>query len=204
LRPAGKEIPVATDYPVTFDVVARPEKFQRPQVVIAILVAIVLGVVMWLAYLAFPIIAAISISQKGSEKYLDEDGPKMTGWLRSIVSYYAYVFFLIDRLPSEGVEEQVKFEVQRGGSPTVGTALLRWIYSIPSAIVVGVLGAVSEVLWVIAAIMVLVQENYPDGIYDFQRGVVRWEARLLAYHASLVEPYPPFSLDTGPEQMPLG
>jgi len=195
---------VATDYPVTFDVVARPEKFQRPQVVIAILVAIVLGVVMWLAYLAFPIIAAISISQKGSEKYLDEDGPKMTGWLRSIVSYYAYVFFLIDRLPSEGVEEQVKFEVQRGGSPTVGTALLRWIYSIPSAIVVGVLGAVSEVLWVIAAIMVLVQENYPDGIYDFQRGVVRWEARLLAYHASLVEPYPPFSLDTGPEQMPLG
>ncbi|MGD0114731.1 MAG: DUF4389 domain-containing protein [Dehalococcoidia bacterium] len=195
---------MATDYPVTFDVVARPEKFQRPQVVIAILVAIVLGVVMWLAYLAFPIIAAISISQKGSEKYLDEDGPKMTGWLRSIVSYYAYVFFLIDRLPSEGVEEQVKFEVQRGGSPTVGTALLRWIYSIPSAIVVGVLGAVSEVLWVIAAIMVLVQENYPDGIYDFQRGVVRWEARLLAYHASLVEPYPPFSLDTGPEQMPLG
>jgi hypothetical protein len=195
---------VATDYPVTFDVVARPEKFQRPQVLIAILVAIVLGVVMWLAYLAFPIIAAISISQKGSEKYLDEDGPKMTGWLRSIVSYYAYVFFLIDRLPSEGVEERVKFEVQRGGSPTVGTALLRWIYSIPSAIVVGVLGAVSEVLWVIAAIMVLVQENYPDGIYDFQRGVVRWEARLLGYHASLVEPYPPFSLDTGPERMPLG
>ena len=119
--------------------------------------------------------------------------------MRSIVAYYAYVFFLIDRLPSEGVEEQVKFDVQRGGSPSVGSALLRWIYSIPSAIVVGLLGAVSEVLWVIAAIMVLVQENYPDGIYDFQRGVVRWEVRLLGYHASLVEQYPPFALDMGPE-----
>jgi uncharacterized Tic20 family protein len=188
-----------TDYPVTFDVIARPEKFQRPQVLIAILVAMVLGVVMWLAYVVFPIMAAIWISQKGSEKYLDEDGPKMTGWLRSIVTYYAYVFFLIGRLPSEGVQEQVKFEVQRGGSPSVGSALLRWIYSIPSAFVVGLLGVVSEVLWVIAAIMVLVQENYPDGIYDFQRGFVRWQARLLGYHASLVAEYPPFALDMGTE-----
>lgn len=190
---------MATSYPVTFDVVARPEKFQRMQVLIAILVAMVLGVVMWLAYIVFPIMAAIGISQKGSEKFLDEDGPKMTGWLHSIAAYYAYVFFLISRLPSEGVQEQVRFDVQRGGSPSVGSALLRWIYSIPSAIVVGLLGAVAEVLWIIAAIMVLVQENYPDGIYDFQRGVVRWEVRLLGYHASLIEQYPPFALDMGPE-----
>ena len=150
---------------------------------------------MGLVYLVFPIIAAIWISQKGSEKYLDEDGPKMTGWLRSIIAYYAYVFMLIDRLPSDGAEEQVRFEVQRGGRPTVGSALLRLIYSIPSGIVLGVLGWVAGVLWIIAAIMVLVQENYPEGIYNFQRGYVRWQARLLGYHASLVEQYPPFALD---------
>jgi hypothetical protein len=28
--------------------------------------------------------------------------------------------------------------------------------------------------------------------------IVRWEARLLGYLASLVEPHPPFSFDTGP------
>jgi hypothetical protein len=50
--------------------------------------------------------------------------------------------------------------------------------------------------------MVLVQENYADGLYDFQRGVLRWEARLLAYHSSLIEQYPPFALDTGPESSP--
>jgi len=54
------------------------------------------------------------------------------------------------------------------------------------------------ILWIIAAIMVLIQENYPDSIYNFQRGVMRWEARLLVYHASLVDQYPPFALDTGP------
>jgi hypothetical protein len=48
-------------------------------------------------------------------------------------------------------------------------------------------------------VMVLIQENYPDGLYNFQRGVLRWEARLLGYHASLVDQYPPFALDTGPE-----
>ncbi len=186
------------DYPVTFDVVARPEKFQRPQVLIAILVAIVLGVVMWFAYLIFPIMAAVWISQKGSEKYLDEDGPKMTGWLRSIVTYYSYVFFLIGKLPSEGIEEQVKFDVQRGGHPTVGSALLRWIYSIPSAIVLGVLGWVAEILWIVAAVQVLIQETYSEGIYNYLRGYMRWNARLLGYHASLVEQYPPFALDMEP------
>ncbi len=186
------------DYPVTFDVVARPEKFQRSQVLIAILVAIVLGVVMWFAYLVFPIMAAVWISQKGSQKYLDEDGPKMTGWLRSIVTYYCYVFFLIGQLPSEGVEEQVRFDVQRGGNPTVGSALLRWIYSIPSGIVLGVLGWVAEILWLVAAVQVLIQGTYSEGIYNYFRGYMRWNARLLGYHTSLVEQYPPFALDMEP------
>jgi hypothetical protein len=47
--------------------------------------------------------------------------------------------------------------------------------------------------------MVLAQENYLDGLFDFHRGVIRWQARLLGYQASLVEPYPPFTVDTGAE-----
>ena len=46
--------------------------------------------------------------------------------------------------------------------------------------------------------MVLIQESYPEGLYDFQCGVVRWQARLLVYHASLVDGYPPFAFDMGP------
>jgi len=163
------------------------------------LVAVVLSWVIGLVYLVFPILAAVYISQKGSEKFLQEDGPKMTGWVRWLVAYYAYITFLTDRFPSERVEELVKFDVQLGGTPTVGSALLRLIYSIPSYFVLSLLGIVSEILWIIAAVMVLAQENYPDGIFDFQRGVVRWGARLLAYHTSLVDLYPPFALDMGAE-----
>jgi hypothetical protein len=199
---------MATAYPVTFDV-SRPEKFERPHVFLRVLVAIILsilaGAIGWvlaLVYLVFPVLAAIFVSQKGSEKYLEEDGPRMTGWLRWVLALYAYLGILTDRFPTEKPEEIVRFEVSPGGSPTVGSALLRLIYSIPSVFVLGLLGIVSAVIWLIAAIMVLIQENYPGGLYNFQRGVLRWEARLLGYHASLVDQYPPFALDTGPEPAP--
>ena len=81
----------------------------------------------------------------------------------------------------------------------MGAALLRLITSIPSAFVVGILIWVAGIVWLVAAVMVLIQETYPEGLYDFQCGVVRWQARLLAYHASLVDAYPPFAFDTGPQ-----
>jgi hypothetical protein len=196
---------MATDYPVSFDV-TRPEKFERPHLALRILVVIILsllgGAIGWilgLVYLVFPALAAIFISQKGPEKFLAEDGPRMTGWLRWVLALYAYIGILTDRFPSEKPEEIIRFEVQTGGSPTVGSALLRLIYSIPSAFVLALLSFVAGIVWIIAAVMVLVQENYADGLYDFQRGVLRWEARLLAYHSSLIEQYPPFALDTGGE-----
>lgn len=199
---------MATAYPVTFDV-SRPEKFERPHVFLRVLVAIILailaGAIGWilgLVYLVFPVLAAIFVSQKGSEKYLEEDGPRMTGWLRWVLALYAYLGILTDRFPTEKPEEIVRFEVSTGGSPTVGSALLRLIYSIPSAFVLGLLSIASAVIWVIAAVMVLIQESYPGGLYNFQRGILRWEARLLGYHASLVDEYPPFALDTGPEPAP--
>jgi len=199
---------MATAYPVTFSV-DRPEKLERPHVFLRILVAVILsilgGALGWifgLVYLVLPVVAAIFISQRGGEKYLTEDGPRVTGWLRWIVAFYAYLGILTDRFPTERPEEIVRFEVQTGGTPTVGSALLRLIYSIPSAIVLSILSIASAVIWIIAAVMVLVQENYADGLYNFQRGILRWEARLLGYHASLVEQYPPFALDTDPEPAP--
>jgi hypothetical protein len=69
------------------------------------------------------------------------------------------------------------------------------------------LTAVAWLVWFIAALLVVLTESYPEGLYDFQCGVLRWQARLFAYHASLVEAYPPCSLDVGaaarPEREPL-
>ncbi len=197
-------------YPVTFNV-TRPEKFERPQVVLRILVIIILsmlaGAFGWIlaaAYLILPVLAAIFISQKGSERYIAEDSTRMTTWLRWIMALYSYLAVLTDRFPTEKPEQIVNLDLRPAGSPTVGSALLRLIYSIPSAFVLAILGIAGAVIWIIAVIFILVQETYPEGLYNFQLGIMRWQARLFGYHASLVDQYPPFALDTGPEPVPAG
>ncbi len=192
-----------TEYPVVFDI-TRPERFERPQVFLRILlliiISIVTGTVGWifgLVYLLLPVLAAILVSNRGRERFIEEEGARLSGWLRWLVAFYAYLIILTDRFPTERPEEIVRFEVRAGGSPTVGSALLRLIYSIPRAFVFLRLGRVSVSVWLSAAVIVLIRESYPEGLYNFQRGVLRWEARLLGYHASLVEEYPPFALDMG-------
>jgi hypothetical protein len=151
------------------------------------------------AYLIVPVGAAILVSQTGSGRYLPEQGGRVAEWLHWLVAVYAYLAFLTDRFPSTRPEETVRFEVRPGGAPTPGSALLRLLTSLPSAFVLTLLGLVSGVVWVIELLTVLVWEGVPASLYGFQRGIVRWLARLLAYHASLVDEYPPFSFDTGRE-----
>jgi hypothetical protein len=152
---------------------------------------------MGLVYLGVPVLAAVLISQKGPERYLAESNDNITKWLGLIIGFYAYMSLLTDRLPAGDPPTQgVRFEVRPAGSPSAGNALLRLVLAIPSAIVLALLWLVGALLIVIAAISILANESYPSAIYDFLLGLNRWEARLLVYLASLVEEYPPFSLDT--------
>jgi hypothetical protein len=198
------------DYPVSFDI-HQPEKYDHAHVVIRILILILMGALAgaigWapgLLYLAIPVLAAVLISQKGGSAYLAEAENGITGWLRIILAFYSYLALLTDRLPNDKISEFMQFEVKPGGTPTTGNALLRIILALPSAIVLLLLWIVGLVLALIAGVMILFQETYPAGIYDFLRGLMRWEARLFAYLASLVEEYPPFALDTGAESAASG
>jgi hypothetical protein len=64
-------------------------------------------------------------------------------------------------------------------------------------VVLAILGFVGAIVWVIAVVFVLVNEKYPESLWRFQCGIVRWAACVFAYLASLVDQYPPFSLQTG-------
>jgi hypothetical protein len=186
--------------PVVFDA-SYPQRFARVQVALRIAIVVLAAMIGipfgWILYLGFPILAAVLISQKEGARYLAEDGPRVTRWLHWVMAVIAYLWLLTDRLPVSG-EQTVRFEVERSGTPTPGSALLRIVKAIPSALVLVLLMFVSAIAWLIAAIWILIEETYPESLFNFQRGVVRWQARLLAYLASLVEPYPPFSLDTRP------
>jgi hypothetical protein len=190
------------DYAATFDI-EQPERFDRIHVVIRVLILIVLtligGAIGWLyglVYLVIPVLAAVLISQKGQERYFAEASEGIVNWLRYIVAFQAYIFLLTDRLPNEKIEEFLYFDVKPEGEVSPGAALLRILLALPSAIVLALLSIRGALLGLIAAILILFEERYPESIYAFLRGLVRWSARLLAYLAGLVEKYPPFALDT--------
>jgi hypothetical protein len=148
-----------------------------------------------LLWLGPPLGAAILVSQKGGHRYLDESGSTVTGILNWILDLVAYLALLTDQLPGRG-EHAVRF-VERSGSPTLGSALLRIVSAIPSLIVFAILAFVGAIVWVIAAVLVLVNERYPESLWRFLLGLTRWQACLLAYLASLVDRYPPFTLGMG-------
>ncbi len=71
-----------------------------------------------------------------------------------------------DELPGSG-RDTVRVEIARSGSPTVGSALLR-IFKAVQALWRSLLGLVSSVVWLFAAISILVKEECPEGLWNFR------------------------------------
>ena len=181
---------------VSFDI-ERPPAFQRAHVLLRVALLIVIGWIghpFGLLWLGAPVVAAILVAQKGGQRYLEEDGPWLTRVLAWVVALLAYLALVTDALPSRG-EQAVQFEVERSGSPTVGSALLRILYAIPSLIVLALLCFLGVVVWLLAVVLVLASERYPESAWRFLCGIVRWEANVLAYLATLTDRYPPFALE---------
>lgn len=182
--------------------VRSPPRYDRIQLLLRIAIASALGwlgvTAGWLAcllYIALPVVAAIAISANGPERFQRELAPGLWRVLRWLVQLTAYMMLLVDRFPG-GDDDSVHVDVRCTGTPTLGAALARLVTTLPSALVLGLLNAVSGLLWVIGALLILLGGPMPSWLIGFQRGVLRWTVRMLAYHASLVEEYPPFSFDT--------
>src|SRR5262245_45276297 len=196
-----------TEYPVHVEITS-PAKFERLQLLLRVALAIALGWLgitagwlVWLLYLALPLIAAITISSVGGERYANQVAPRIWRVLAWLLQLSAFMVLLVDRFPT-GDDRDAKFEVRLTGKPTAGSSLARLITSIPSGMVLMALWFVSGVLWFVAGLIVLFGGTMPSSILAFQRGVVRWQARLVAYHASLIEEYPPFAFETGDGHVP--
>jgi hypothetical protein len=181
--------------------VDRPERMGRAHVLIRLLLLAALGVigcssVYWLLYLSLPAVAALLISQRNEgAAYLAEDGPKITRVLRFFAGAYAYLWMLTDRFPGAEDGGAVRFEVTPSGTPTVQSALLKLITSLPALFLLAIFSFVAGILWVIAALAVLFVKRVPEGVADFLAMTLRYQFRLCAYHFSLVAEYPSLSDD---------
>ena len=199
-----------TTYPVHY-AVERPARFTRIQLLIRILVFCVLGIIgvsfglaFMVGFAALPVFAAARLTSRGDKPhaYVADDGPRVIAVLRWFAAVSAWAGLIAEELPRRAPEETVRVDVEANAHPTPGSALMRLITGLPSAFVLAVLGWLGVFVWLWAALSVLFTERVGVGTFNYLVGLQRWSIRLLAYQASLVDEYPPFSFEDGPAELP--
>jgi len=189
------------NYPVHYQV-EPPALFTRLELFARFLAFLLIGIlgvsfgsVFVLAYLALPVVAATRISSRGADVYLRDDAPRLARALRWYDAVCAWAGLVTDRLPAQTHDETILLSIEPGGHPTARSALLRVFHGLPSAIVLAVLLWVGALVWIWAALSILFHRRVGSAAFAYLVGLQRWSIRLLAFQASLVEPYPPFSFD---------
>lgn len=125
--------------------------------------------------------------------------------LRSLAIYYlrwrvhalAYMALLRDEYPPFG-DDAYPVDLDLDPAPAVRDRLsvaFRIFLAIPHLIVVGLLGIGWAIATIIAWVAILITGRFPDGLYDFSAGVLRWTTRVEGYLLLLHDDYPPFTLD---------
>lgn len=71
----------------------------------------------------------------------------------------------------------------------------RIILALPHLLAVWALGMAWALTTVVAWFSILFTGRYPEGLYRFAVGVLRWNVRVEAYLLLLRDEYPPFSLE---------
>jgi len=204
---------MTSTYPVHYSV-EHPPHFSRVGLLVRVVAFIALGMIglsfgaiFSFAFLMLPVIAACRLAGgRDPQAYRREDGPRIMGALRWLAAISAWASLTAERLPGSSADEIVRLELALEDAPpratTPGSAIWRVITGIPSAIVLAVLGWIGMFVWAWAALSILLWERVGPGAFGYLVGLQRWSIRLLAYQASLVDEYPPFSLSEAAQPLP--
>ena len=111
----------------------------------------------------------------------------------------SYLAILRDEYPSTDEEQAVHLEVDYPDVPNDlnrWLPLVKWLLAIPHYIVLFFLTIAAFFSVIFAWFAILFTGSYPQGLFDFVVGVMRWHIRVQGYAFLLVtDQYPPFSLD---------
>jgi hypothetical protein len=106
--------------------------------------------------------------------------------------------------PLDRAPHPVSFDVAYPERLSRLTTFFRIFLAIPQLIVVYLLFVAFWVLTVLAWFAILFTGRYPKAFFEFNSGVLRWGANVVAYLALLRDEYPPFSWEAGAYPLSLG
>jgi hypothetical protein len=93
------------------------------------------------------------------------------------------------------VNDQPIFEVQYVEKRSRVSTFFRYLLAIPHFIVLLFWGFFAEIAVFFAWFAILFTGRYPEGLYNFVAGFVRYAAQVNAYVSLVLDGYPPFSGD---------
>ncbi|HMG25922.1 MAG TPA: DUF4389 domain-containing protein [Acidimicrobiia bacterium] len=195
---------VAPPYPLTFSVDYPDRELNRVTTGFRLILAIPLLLLLALfaqghpasagLLLFLPVLALLVLRHKYPRWWFDFN-LQIT---RLEARIYSYAFLLRDEYPSVDQEQAVHVDIVYPDAENElnrWLPLVKWILAIPHYIVLAFLYIAVIVVVIIAWFAILFTGRYPEGMFDFVVGVVRWSLRVTAYAFLLVtDRYPPFSL----------
>jgi hypothetical protein len=182
-------------------------------------------VVLWACFVVVTVVAGIAILITG--RYPRPLFDFTVGVLRWNwrVGFYVYAALGTDRYPPFSLSPRdypATLTVAYPERLARGRVLFKWLLALPHLIVVALLVApfmlypiaalndldggmgggysVLNLLVVLAGFFLLITGRYPVGLFDFLVGINRWMYRVIAYVGLMGDDYPPFRIDSGPEQ----
>jgi hypothetical protein len=123
-------------------------------------------------------------------------------WNRELLRFSnrvaVYLALMDDQYPSTDEEQSVHLDLPYPDVPNDlnrWLPLVKWFLAIPHYVVLFFLYIGAIVVAIVAWFAILFTGQYPQGMFTFVEGVLRWHNRVTAYAFLLVtDEYPPFRL----------
>ena len=120
---------------------------------------------------------------------------RISAWIASMRDEYPAFALEQPDYPATVVITEPTLERSRGLAVTGILWGIKGLLLLPHIIVIQVLGIVAGIAGWIAFWAIAFTGVYPDGIFNFVLGTLRWSVRMNAWQFSLTDEYPPFALN---------
>ncbi|OGO49788.1 MAG: hypothetical protein A2148_07350 [Chloroflexi bacterium RBG_16_68_14] len=188
----------ATSYPVAFDV-EYPQELSRWLIFVKWILAIPHLVILYGLLIAWEVVTFIAffaiLFTKHYPKELFDFSVNVYRWNANV---YSYVCLLRDEYPPFSWERgryPVTYEVQYPEELSRWLIFVKWLLAFPHIIALFFLFIGAGLALFVAWFAILFTKRFPESLFRFVVGVLRWQFRVNAYAYLMRDEYPPFSME---------
>lgn len=120
---------------------------------------------------------------------------RMNAWLFGLTDEYPPFRLSAGSYPFDVLAERPAYSSRGLALATLLFFIGKVILAVPHLIALWLLGMAQGVVTVIGYWAVLFLGQYPQTLWDFQVGALRWRTRVSAWLMGLIDKYPPFRLE---------